>query len=137
MSKIDQLVDATYGHPRMSFLDAFQGYHQIALATDQEKTTFISPSANYHYTVMPFGLKNDGAMYQRLMTMMFRDEIGCTVEVYIADMVKSKQEIQHIGDLKEEFEILRRHKLCLNADKYAFKVEVGKFLGYLITNRGI
>ena len=86
---------------------------------------------------MPFGLKNDGAMYQRLMTMMFRDEIGCTVEVYIADMVKSKQEIQHIGDLKEEFKILRRHKLCLNADKCAFKVEVGKFLGYLITNRGI
>ena len=64
MPKIDQLVDATYGHPRMSFLDAFQGYHQIALATeDQEKTTFISPDANYHYTLMPFGLKNAGAMY--------------------------------------------------------------------------
>ena len=56
---------------------------------------------------MPFLLKNDEAMYQRMMTRMFRDEIGCTVEVYIADMVvKSKQEIQHIGDLKEEFEVL-------------------------------
>ena len=62
--KIDQLVDATYGHPRMSFLVAFQGYHQIALATkDQEKTAFISPHANYHYTVMPFRLKNVGATY--------------------------------------------------------------------------
>ena len=46
MPKIDQLVDATYGHPRMSFLDAFQGYHQIALTDeDQEKTAFISPDA--------------------------------------------------------------------------------------------
>ena len=72
MLKIDQLVDATYRHPRMSFLDAFQGYHQIALATeDQEKTAFISPNANYHYTVMLFGLKNAGATYQWMMTRMF------------------------------------------------------------------
>ena len=70
--KIDQLMDATYGHPRMSFLDAFQGYHQIALVLeDQEKTTFISPDANYHYTVMPFGLKNARATYQWMMSRMF------------------------------------------------------------------
>ena len=73
MSNIDQLVvDSTYRHPRMSFLDAFQGYHQIALAPkDLEKTTFISSDANYHYIVMPFGLKNAGAIYQRMMTRMF------------------------------------------------------------------
>ena len=94
MPKIDQLVNATFGHSRMSFLDAFQGYHQIALAIeDQEKTTFISPDANYHYTVMPLRLKNAGATYQRIMTRMFRDKIGHTIEVYIDDMVvKSKQE---------------------------------------------
>ena len=64
MPKIDQLVDATYGHPRMSFLDAFQGYHQIAMVVeDHKKMAFISPDANYHYTVMPFGLKNTGATY--------------------------------------------------------------------------
>ena len=64
MPKIDQLVDATYRYLRMSFLDAFQGYHQIALVSeDQEKTAFISPNANYHYTVMLFGLKNVGATY--------------------------------------------------------------------------
>ena len=92
MSKINQLVDSMYGHPRMSFLDAFQGYHQIALALeDREKIAFISLDANYHYTVMPFGLKNAGATYQRMMTGMFRDKIGHTVEVYIDDMVvKSK-----------------------------------------------
>ena len=72
MPKINQLVDATYGHPRMSFLDAFQGYHQIALAPeDQEKTAFISLDANYHYTVMPFGLKNARATYQWMMSRMF------------------------------------------------------------------
>ena len=59
MPKIDQLVDATVGHPRISFLDAFQGYHQIPLAlNDQEKTALVTPIGNYHYKVMPFGLKN-------------------------------------------------------------------------------
>ena len=92
MPKIDQLVDATYGHQRMSFLDAFQGYHQIVLTVkDREKTTFISPYANYYYIVMPFGLKNARAIYQRMMTRMFRDKIRRMVEVYIDDMVvKSK-----------------------------------------------
>ena len=69
---------------------------------------------------------------------MFRDKIGHTVEVYIDDMVvKSKWEVQHIDDLKEVFEVLRQHKLCLNANKCAFGVGVGKFLGYMITRQGI
>ena len=77
----------------MSFLDAFQGYHQIVLvAEDQEKTSFITPEANYHYTVMPFGLKNARATYQRMMTRMFKDKIGSTVEVYINDMVVKSRE---------------------------------------------
>jgi len=72
MPRIDQLVDATVRYPRMSFLDAFQGYHQISLALDgQEKTTFVTPIGNYLYKVMPFGLKNAGFTYQRIMTRMF------------------------------------------------------------------
>uniref|UniRef100_A0A2N9EIF7 Integrase zinc-binding domain-containing protein n=1 Tax=Fagus sylvatica TaxID=28930 RepID=A0A2N9EIF7_FAGSY len=68
LPKIDQLVDATAGHDRMSFLDAFQGYHQIALsAEDREKTAFITPLGIYCYKVMPFGLKNAGATYQRMV----------------------------------------------------------------------
>ena len=139
MPKIDQLVDITYGHSRMSFLDAFQGYHQITLAVeDQEKTTFISLDANYHYTVTHFGLKNVEATYQRMMTRMFRDKIRGTVEVYIDDMVvKSKQEARHIEDLKGAFEVLWQHKLHLNAGKCVFGVGAGKFLGYLITSREI
>ena len=99
--KIDQLVDATVGHPRMSFLDAFQGYHQIPLALDdQEKTVFVTPIRNYHYKVMPFGLKNAGSTYQRMMTRMFESLLGKNIEIYIDDMVvKSKVVSEHLGDL--------------------------------------
>ena len=72
LPRIDQLVDAMVGHSRMSFLDTFQGYHQIPLALDdQEKTSFVTPVGNFHYKVMPFSLKNAGSTYQRMMTKMF------------------------------------------------------------------
>ena len=87
---------------------------------------------------MPFGLKNAKAIYQRMMTRMFRDKIGRMVEVYIDDMVvKSKQESRHVEDLQGTFEVLRQHKLRLNTEKCVFSVGAGKFLGYLITNWGI
>ena len=87
---------------------------------------------------MPFGLKNAGVTYQRMMTRMFRDKIGHTVEVYIDDMVvKSKQESRHIEDLQGAFEVLRQHKLHIITEKCAFGVGAGKFLGYPITDRGI
>ena len=72
MPRINQLVDATVGHPQMSFLDVFQGYHQIPLALDdQENTAFVTPIGNYHYKVMPFGLKNAESTYQRMMIKIF------------------------------------------------------------------
>ena len=139
MPKIDQLVDATVGHPRMSYLDAFQGYHQIPLALDdQEKTAFVTPIGNYHYKVMSFGLKNAGSTYQRMMTRMFESLLGKNIEIYIDDMVvKSKMVSEHLGDLRAIFEILRNYKLHLNASKCSFGVGSGKFLGYMVTNRGI
>ena len=101
MPKIDQLVDATVDHPRMSFLDAFQGYHQIPLALyDQEKTAFVTPIGNYHYKVMPFSLKNAESTYQRMITRMFASQLGKNIEIYIDDMmVKSKMVLEHLGDL--------------------------------------
>ena len=133
MPKIDQLVDATVGHPRMSFLDAFQDYHQIPLALDdQEKTAFVTPIGNYHYKVMPFGLKNAGSTYQRMMTRMFESLLGKNIEIYIDDMVvKSKVISEHLGDLRIIFKILRNYKLRLNASKCSFGVGSGKFLGYM------
>ena len=137
--RIGQLVDATIGHPRMSFLDAFQGYHQIPLAIDdQEKTAFVTLVGNYHYKVMLFGLKNAGSTYQRMMTKMFEPQLSKNVEVYIDDMVeKSKLVSEHVMDLTSTFEILREHKLRLNASKCSFGVGLGKFLGYIMTHRGI
>ena len=98
MPRIDQLVDATVGHPWMSFLDAFQGYHQMPLALDdQEKTAFVTFVGNYHYKVMPFGLKNAESTYQRMMTKMFKPQLGRSIEVYIDDMVvKSKVVSEHV-----------------------------------------
>ena len=137
--RIDQLVDATAGHPQMSFLDAFQGYDQIPLALkDQKKTAFVTPTGNYHYKVMPFGLKNVGSTYQRMMTRMFEPQLGKNIEIYVDDMVvKSKVASDHLGDLGDIFDILRRHKLRLNASKCSFSVGSGKFLGYMVMHRGI
>ena len=139
MPKIDQLVDATLGHPQMSFLDAFQGYHQIPLALDnQEKTAFVTPVGNYHYKVMPFGLKNVGSIYQRMMTRMFKSQLGKNIKIYMDDMVvKSKMVFEHLGDLRTIFEILRKYKLRLNASKCSLGIGLGKFLGYMVTHRGI
>ena len=135
LPRIDQLVDATVGHPQMSFLDAFQGYHQIPLALDdQEKSTFVTSIGNYHYKVMPFGLKNAGSTYQRMMIRMFEPQLGKSIEVYIDDMVvKSKVVSEHMGDLRNIFEILRKHKLHFNASKCSFGMVSGKFLGYMLT----
>ena len=139
MPRIDQLVNATISHHRMSFLDAFQGYHQIPLALgDQEKIAFVTPTWNYHYKVMPFGLKNAGSTYQRMMTRLFESQLGKSIEVYINDMVvKSKAVPEHVRDLKNIFEILRKHKLRLNASKCSFSVWSSKFLGYMVTHQGI
>ena len=93
---------------------------------------------NYHYKVMPFSLKNTGSTYQRMMTRMFELQLGKSVEVYIDDMVvKSKLVSDHLADLTSIFEILREHKLCLNASKCSFGVGSGNFLGYMVTHRGI
>lgn len=84
MPKIDQLVNATIGHPQMSFLDAFRRYHQIPLVPDdQEKIAFVTPIGNYHYKVILFDLKNAGSTYQRMMTRMFELQLGKSIEVYI------------------------------------------------------
>ena len=123
----------------MSFLDTFQGYHQIPLALDdQEKTAFVTPIGNYHYKVMSFSLKNAGLTYQRMMTKMFESQMGKNIEVYIDDMVvKSKIVSEHTEDLTNIFEILRGHKLRLNSFKCSFGVGSDKFLGYMVTHRGI
>uniref|UniRef100_A0A803QSU0 Reverse transcriptase domain-containing protein n=1 Tax=Cannabis sativa TaxID=3483 RepID=A0A803QSU0_CANSA len=88
LPSIDQLVDATAGHELLSFMDAYSGYNQIPMyEPDQEHTSFITDRCLYCYKVMPFGLINASATYQRLVNMMFADLLGDTMEVYVDDML--------------------------------------------------
>ena len=139
LPRIDQLVDSTAGHKLLTFMDAFSGYNQIMMdEDDQEKTSFITSRGLFCYKVMPFGLKNAGATYQRLMNKMFHDQIGQNVEVYVDDMlVKSKEEDGHLDDLKETFQTLHKYQMKLNPNKCAFGVYSGKFLGFMVSQRGI
>ena len=105
---------------------------------DQEKTSFVTGQGTYCYRVMPFGLKNVGATYQRLVNRMFQKQIGTSMEVYIDDMlVKSITSEFHIAHFSEAFQILREYNMKLNPAKCAFGVSAGKFLGFIVNNRGI
>ena len=123
----------------LSFLDAFSRYHQIPMhPPDAEKISFITPHGLYCFNVMPFRLKNAGATYQRLVTKMFRPLLGSTMEVYIDDMlVKSKQRPDHAIHFQQAFDILREYGMKLNPLKCAFGVNAGRFLGFMVTQRGI
>ncbi|KAL0411264.1 UNVERIFIED_CONTAM: Retrovirus-related Pol polyprotein from transposon opus [Sesamum latifolium] len=119
-------------------MDASQGYHQIMLnPDDQKRVSFITSGGTYYY-VMPFELINAGATYQRLVDRMFKEQLGRNMEVYVDDMlVKSRQTNQHLADLAVTFDTLRKYHMKLNPAKCAFSVRSGKFLGYLVTEKGI
>ncbi|KAK9071857.1 hypothetical protein SSX86_008287 [Deinandra increscens subsp. villosa] len=136
---IDAMVDATAGHEMLTFMDASAGFQQIQMEPcDQEHTAFMTPTGIYCYTAMPFGLRNAGATYQRLVNMMFKEQLGDTMEVYIDDMVvKSKKAEDHVRDLQTAFDILDQYNMKLNPSKCHFGVRAGKFLGYMVTERGI
>ena len=105
---------------------------------DQEKTSFVTSQGLFCYKVMSFGLKNVGATYQRLMNKMFTHQIGRNVQVYVDDMlVKSLCEEDHLDDLRETFNTLRSYNMKLNPNKCAFGVTAGKFLGFMVSQRGI
>ena len=108
LPRIDTLIDSTARHQLLSFMDAFSGYTQIKMEeSDQENTSFITSQRLFCYKVMPFGLKNAGATYQRLMNKMFAHQIGRNVQVYVGDMlVKSLREDDHLGNLQETFDTL-------------------------------
>ncbi|WKA04944.1 hypothetical protein VitviT2T_022937 [Vitis vinifera] len=136
---IDLLVDGTAGHSTLSFMDGFSGYNQILMAPeDMEKTTFITEWGTYCYRVMPFGLKNAGATYQRVATTLFHDMMHRDVEVYVDDMiVKSRGRADHLAALERFFERIQKFRLRLNPKKCTFGVTSGKLLGHMVSDRGI
>ncbi|XP_039684984.1 uncharacterized protein [Medicago truncatula] len=136
---IDVLVDNTAKSKVFSFMDGFSGYNQIKMAPeDREKTSFITPWGTFCYRVMPFGLINAGATYQRGMTTIFHDMIHKEIEVYVDDMiVKSITEEQHVEYLLKMFQRLRKYRLRLNPNKCTFGVRSGKLLGFIVSQKGI
>ena len=139
LPNMDLLIDSAASHAMFSFMDGFSGYNQILMSLkDAEKTAFRTPIGNFYYTVMPFGLKNVGAMYQRTMTAMFHNMMHCEIEDYVDDIVvKSKKREDHLAILRKVFERCRLYKLKMNPLKCAFRVAAGKFLGFLMHQRGI
>ncbi|GKV37361.1 hypothetical protein SLEP1_g45403 [Rubroshorea leprosula] len=115
------------------------GYHQVPMAPeDEEKTSFYAGDEIYCYVMMPFGLKNAGATYQKMVTIVFRAQIGRNLEVYVDDIVvKSLKADDHLTDLEETFNNLRQNRMRLNPAKCIFGVESGKFLGFMVSRRGI
>ncbi|GKV42163.1 hypothetical protein SLEP1_g49600 [Rubroshorea leprosula] len=113
MPNIDKLVKATLGNKRLSLLDAYSGYHQVPMALeDEEKTSFYASDEIYCYVMMPFGLKNAGATYQKMVTIVFRAQIGRNLEVYVDDIVvKSLKADDHLTDLEETFNNLRQNRM--------------------------
>jgi hypothetical protein len=135
----DQIVDSTAGCDLLCFLDAFSGYHQIKMAKeDEEKTAFLMPCGVYYYVCMPFGLKNAGATFQRLMRKALGVHMRRNAEACVDDIVvKTRESHTFIEDLEETFANLRRVNIKLNPAKCAFGVPSRKLLGFLVSHRGI
>ncbi|GKV50913.1 hypothetical protein SLEP1_g57592 [Rubroshorea leprosula] len=117
LPNVEKLVERAAGHERMSFLDASSGYHQVQLLLDDQ---------------------NAGATYQKLVQIIFKLQIGRNIEVYMDDMIVTSMRVEdHIDDLDETFQNLRRAQMKLNPLKCTFAVESGKFLGYVVSKKGI
>jgi hypothetical protein len=105
---------------------------------DEPKTSFITPSGTYCYLRMPEGLKNAGGSFSRMTTRVLHSKIGRNVLTYVDDIiVKSTKQENHIANLQETFANFRQAGLKLNPEKCVFGVKKGKFLGCLVSTKGI
>ncbi|CAA0824502.1 Uncharacterized mitochondrial protein AtMg00860, partial [Striga hermonthica] len=135
------MIDATMGHEALSFMDGSSGYNQIRMSPrDEELTAFRTPKGIYCYKVMPFGLKNAGATYQRAMQRIFDDMLhkSMFVIVFIDDiLIYSKSQKEHEEHLRVVLETLRQEKLFAKFSKCEFWLQRVFFLGHVITQAGI
>ena len=127
----EMLADAASRHKMISFMDGNAGYNQIFMEEeDIPKIAFrcLGAIGLYEWVVMTFGLKNAGATYQQAMNYIFHNLIGRIVEIYIDDVVmKSKNSKEHLADLRETLECVRKNGLKMNPNKCAFSVSAGQF----------
>ena len=139
LPNIDMIVDLIAGHEILSLMDGFSGYNQIRIVEeDQHKTSFTTPWGTFWYNMMPFGLKNARATYQRAMIAIFHDLIHKILEDYVDDiLVKSHDLMDHLSDLEIVFDRLAKYHLILNPKKCVFGATSSKLLGFIVSMHGI
>jgi hypothetical protein len=135
---IDQIIDECVGCEAFSFMDGFSGYNQIQIKPEgQHKTTFICPWGTFKYRKMPFGLKNDGATFQRAMYFSFHD-LKHIVKAYIDDLEsRSQKRMDHPTHLRLIFERCRYFRIRLNPNKCSFCIASGRLLGFIVSTTRI
>ncbi|GKV21359.1 hypothetical protein SLEP1_g31345 [Rubroshorea leprosula] len=114
-------------------------YHKVHMAPEDEaKASFYARDEIYYYVMMLFRLKNAGVTYQKMVTIVLRAQIGRNLEVYVDDIVvKSLKVEDHLVDLADTFDNLRKHNIRLNFAKCVFSVESTKFLRFMVFKKGI
>ena len=128
------MIGNTCGFERISFMDGFSGYNQMKMYRMMVSIRHFE----FCYTVMPFGLKNVGTTYQYAMSTIFRDHLRKIVECYVDDIAtKIHNENNHLHDLRTMFNLMWAHQLKMNPTKFFLGVSSGKFLGFIITSKGI
>jgi hypothetical protein len=139
LPKMDHVLEKVVGANRMSMIDGFSGYNQIAVhQDDKEKTAFTTPWGTFMYDKMPFGLMNAGETFQRAMDIAFMGERDKFIVIYLDDLtVFSKSDAEHLMHLKQTFEKCRKFGLSLNPKKSHFAMQEGKLLGHIVSKDGI
>jgi hypothetical protein len=139
LPRIDSLLDAAATLELMSLLDCYSGYHQIWMKKEDEpKTSFITPSGTYCYLWMHERLKNARGCFSKMTAKVLSSQIGRNVLTYVDGIiVKSTKQEHHVADLQETFANFRKAGLKLNPKNCVFRVKKGKFLGCLVSTKGI
>jgi hypothetical protein len=132
---MDHVLENMVRENRMSMIDGFSGYNQIAVhEDDKEKTTFTTPWGTFMYDKMPFGLMNAGVTFQQAMDITFVGERDKFIFIYLDDLtVLSKSDAEHMVHLKQTFEKCHKFGLSLNPKKYDFAMQEGKLLGHIVS----
>jgi hypothetical protein len=139
LPRIEIIIDQAASCEMLSLLDCFSGYHQVWMRREDEaKTGFTPPFGIFCFVRMPEGLRNAGPTFNRMMKLILGSKLGHNTSAYVDDIViMSEKEQDHIADLTETFDNMRRNRLKLNPEKCIFDIRKGQLLGCMVSKRGI